>query len=59
MNASNAYAKQQALIEARLQALKTRLEMHAVQQQRDNKNWGLVGDLERINHLLAECLGEE
>lgn len=38
--------------------LKARIEQHSVDQSKDKKNWGFVGDLAMMNKAVLEALGE-
>lgn len=53
------YDKLQDMIACRMATIELHLQMHASQHEADPKNWGLVGDLKRIDNLLKDILGEE
>jgi hypothetical protein len=38
-----------------LAMLTEQIKVHEKRQKADSKNWGYVGDLHRLNHLLSEA----
>lgn len=57
--AAEAYAAEQKACLDLMAALSAKLHEHSRMQAQQPKNWGLVGDLQHLNHCLREALGEE
>jgi len=53
--AANAYAGKRETTDLLLTRLAYLVEEHSGKALSDPKNWGLVGDLERVNELLVEA----
>jgi hypothetical protein len=58
-SAAEAYKAEQRKTLDLLSAFSAKLAGHQMAQSKDQKNWGYVGDLQHINSLLRQALGEE
>lgn len=56
MNASDKYKEIQKEIEANIELLKQKLELHKNKFDYDNGNWGYVGDISYINTQLSNMV---
>lgn len=54
--ATERYVELEAEVSKKVYALQTLLFSHMKRQRQDPKNWGLVGDLEKINNDLKEMM---
>lgn len=56
-DAKTRYKKNQTEIAKKIKTLQDKLKKHAAQFEKDNKNWGYVGDVGYINEQLDALQG--
>jgi hypothetical protein len=56
VTAQEAYKAALVDVKAQMVELQLKLDNHEMRQMKDTKNWGMVGDLQRLRMLLSESL---